>query len=107
MNDKSRKTKELWGRSNQDQRMEMIKATVNDCFENVSLRDKINIWFTRPGRGNFLPWACLSFPTTELKYSYENFVKEKRNRIAAYRADKSTSLHKDWFLRTFCQQKLR
>ena len=71
--------------------MEMIKATVNDCFENVSLRDKINIWITRPGRGNFLPWACLSFPTTELKYSYENFVKEKINRIAAYRSNKSTS----------------
>ena len=61
--------KEAWGRSNQDQRMEMIRATVNECFDNVSLRDKINIWITRPGRGNFLPWACLSFPTAGLKYT--------------------------------------
>ena len=75
--------KEAWGRSNQDQRMEMIRATVYECFDNVSLRDKINIWITKPGRGNFLPWARLSFPTAELKYSYEQFFKEKRNRIAA------------------------
>ena len=42
--------KESWGRSNQDQRMEMSRATVNECFDNVSLRDKINIWITRTGR---------------------------------------------------------
>ena len=75
--------KEAWGRSNQDQRMEMIRATVNECFDNVSLRDKINIWITRPRRGNFLPQARLSFPSAELKYTYEKIVKEKRNKISS------------------------
>ena len=61
----------------------MVKATVHDCFENASLRSNVNIWITRPGRGNFLPWARLSFPTAEHKYAYEKFIKEKRNQKAA------------------------
>ena len=61
--------KETWGKASQEERTELIRSTINDFFDNPTLRSKINIW---------LPWARVSFPSADHKYSYEKFVKDKR-----------------------------
>ena len=69
--------KETWGKASQAGRTELIRKTINECFNNLALSSKIHIWITKPGR-TMLPWARVSFPSSEHKYTYEKFVKDKR-----------------------------